>query len=1281
MKIIRKYLLRLLLIINMIITVFPVQVHAEQGTAAYDHDLYLLEKIEHKKSVPSGYTGIYTVDDLKALNGTDRTKNIILMNDLDLSGEAWTPIKFKSNDYTGTFDGNGYTINFGADTNDHIALFEGNEGTIKNLRISGEIHITSNLIGHRTAASVVLENEGNIYNCTSSVDFISDEGTEIVMGGIAVYNSGTISHCRYTGSMRTTNKAYASFGGIAYENQYKYINYVGSKYGLIDCCESNSNMTVLLGKQDEMTYEVADIIELRIGGIAGESSVGTSMTTCRFTGNINITGEFNQGYIFAGGICGKNDGSELLFNNCSFTGKIKFNCTYKKYEPSFAVGGLFGQGGSDTLNHCFVSGEMLNDGMVLGTPGWFYGSCMNYMENRGTYNYYPAGSLNLCGDKEEDGFDTGFTAVPVSTMSQKGTFAGFDFNNVWTMGQSYPIQKVFTQLYGDDETPDPTPTPDPDDDTEIDAEEYILEHLEFIHSNVYETRSQLRFSKVIEDCLNSPDQQTAETAYKILNTINETIKFKKWSIFENQYEEVIAELITSCAMEETDTLEMKLESPSLDIANNLWDLLKNCYPGEFEDPEYETSLQKLLKTPEGLEEENPGLYKALVSAIEGYFVDGQDKANAIKAISGTTALFGKMNDFIDYFNDCASVVEWLSELHSFQCTVEALHSLTQDQLNIFRSLDDYIKETAGDKEAILYRTAYQKFDNYLTKENIAATVFEEGITSFGDLTLSILSPFISAVMTSYLIDVLGISTELAGDIAILIAGFKAGWGIGTALTNNDKIMAGFDLLHANAKIEEALYQMTLERASALDSQKTYQSAVNFDVAWMLLRGSEKYAVSEYKEILEDMQDSIKSKFLTFGRVDIYGNAKTDEISFADYEYIKWDNAICHGQKMYDRISGSNSQFNTVSLSGIKSFTITDINGELLLDVFGGDIFPNTPSIIINQNNDNYSIMLGGDMDIVMEIYDMDDDANIEVTTANENGVIISQEAIGHDDFAKMDRVNIYQYEDEQAYFDEYSYHNEDDDWLINVDPEVCYIAAGDTITLEAIIDPSIEGTEITWTTDDPDIATVDQKGKVKAIKPGSTFINAEAVDEDYFGYCYVNVLFQDVTNQDLSYFDPVYWALEAGITTGTSPVKFSPGNKCLRYHFVLFLWRQAGKPEPKSKTCPFKDVKKTDSFYKAVLWAYENKITTGTDATHFSPYKDLTRGQVCTFLYRKAGSPYVSTNIPFVDVPSNVYYTNAVKWAALKGITTGTDPTHFKPETVCTRAQTVTFLYRMYFLE
>jgi hypothetical protein len=108
--------------------------------------------------------------------------------------------------------------------------------------------------------------------------------------------------------------------------------------------------------------------------------------------------------------------------------------------------------------------------------------------------------------------------------------------------------------------------------------------------------------------------------------------------------------------------------------------------------------------------------------------------------------------------------------------------------------------------------------------------------------------------------------------------------------------------------------------------------------------------------------------------------------------------------------------------------------------------------------------------------------------------------------------------------------------------------------------------------------------------------------------------FKDV-KESAFYYKAMLWAVEQGITTGTSATTFGPNKDCTRGQVVTFLWRAAGQPEPKSTSCPFTDVKATASYYKAVLWAVENGVTSGTSATTFSPGKICTRGQVVTFLY------------------------------------------------------------------
>ena len=171
--------------------------------------------------------------------------------------------------------------------------------------------------------------------------------------------------------------------------------------------------------------------------------------------------------------------------------------------------------------------------------------------------------------------------------------------------------------------------------------------------------------------------------------------------------------------------------------------------------------------------------------------------------------------------------------------------------------------------------------------------------------------------------------------------------------------------------------------------------------------------------------------------------------------------------------------------------------------------------------------------------------------------------------------------------------------------------------------------------------------------------------------------FTDVKKSDY-FYDAVVWAVNNGVTTGTSATTFSPSAACTRAQVVTFLWRAAGEPAPKSYSNPFTDVKRSDYYYEAVLWAVEKGITTGTSTTTFSPSAACTRAQVVTFLYRAAGEPNVSSGNSFTDVKSGDYYYDAVRWAVKNGITTGTSTTTFGPSSTCTRGQIVTFLYRYY---
>ena len=160
------------------------------------------------------------------------------------------------------------------------------------------------------------------------------------------------------------------------------------------------------------------------------------------------------------------------------------------------------------------------------------------------------------------------------------------------------------------------------------------------------------------------------------------------------------------------------------------------------------------------------------------------------------------------------------------------------------------------------------------------------------------------------------------------------------------------------------------------------------------------------------------------------------------------------------------------------------------------------------------------------------------------------------------------------------------------------------------------------------------------------------------------------------YEDAVIWAVDKGITTGTSATTFNPNGICTRAQAVTFLWRAAGSPAAKSAVMPFTDVKAGSYYYDAVLWAVEQGITKGTSDTMFSPDATCTRAQIVTFLWRSQKSPAAGMANPFADVAADTYYIDAVLWAVKHNITVGTTVSIFSPDEECTRGQIVTFLYR-----
>ncbi|MBO4579418.1 MAG: S-layer homology domain-containing protein [Clostridiales bacterium] len=246
--------------------------------------------------------------------------------------------------------------------------------------------------------------------------------------------------------------------------------------------------------------------------------------------------------------------------------------------------------------------------------------------------------------------------------------------------------------------------------------------------------------------------------------------------------------------------------------------------------------------------------------------------------------------------------------------------------------------------------------------------------------------------------------------------------------------------------------------------------------------------------------------------------------------------------------------------------------------------------------------------------------------------------------------------------------------VLKLDKTNLSIISGKNASLKATMDNS--DAEITWKSSDTKVATVDSKGKVTAKQAGTAVISASADGQTV--NCDVQVLYKDVTSKKDFWYEPTNYLTAKGVVKGyANQTEFRPANKCTRAQMVTFIWRLQGEPKPKSSTCKFSDVKKTDYFYKACIWGNENHIVEGYKDGTFGPQIVCARKHAVTFLWRLAGQPKpTSTKNKFSDVKKTDYFYKATLWASEKKILAGYDDGTFRPNGDCLRRQMVTFLYK-----
>ncbi len=1185
----KKRLTSILLTLAMLVGMLPaLSPHAQ---AAADDATALLQEVDTKTSVPSGYTPIYDAEDLQNMQ-EDLTANYILMSDIDLSGINWKPMKpsrtgvqpsisgFWTSGFTGTLEGNGFTIRnltVNGEKYDDGALFFQNEGTIQNLRVTGQVSVMQDAVFCH-ATTIAIYNKGTIYNCTSAVNLIGggQSSTPVQIGGLVSENTGTIDCCRYTGTIHAyPGHGRISVGGIAYINDSN---------AEISRCENVGIILAECGNYMEATDIISSLLNesyICLGGIAGKTGWKSTISQCRVTCTVRITGECDsqskQWYI--GGLIGNTyTGGSATITDCCFNGSISTNVELDRSlsNPS-GVGGLAGgEAYSSKFENCYVSGTITDSSPNLaGIPAWL--TC-NASDSEFIGCYYPAGTLDPIIWNAPDEDKAGYTAVPLASMASKATFPEYDFSSVWTMGQSYPIQKVFTHLSNGSSTPIAKPT---EDTAVIDASEYIQQHVSFAQSNDYSQRMQQRMAKLLADAQNSTAANAGEAAYDILNTASELSKFKSLSIFDNPYDAMLTELILSATSGEVDSLNTRIEAEHLKLTNSIWGMILKVQPNySAEESTYKPAIQELLSDPEHLKQRSPDIFEKLAALLEKY-CDDQGTHAALDVISAGTNLFGKAGEALDALDDYQNAMDWIIGCANYVSVVNAYEALNEEYIQTLHQVADKMSNSTY---AYAFRSALQKYDDWLNCEVVAEAL--EFTTSFAKLTYDTLSPLTQNVMTSYLSGCLGLSVT---KVSVLIAAYNLGWSLSNTLTGNDKMVESREVIRASYYVEDALYNILEDDRKKLTGNKDLSSAQKFDASYMLLRTSEMYALQAYKDYLDASEKSFTQGLLHLGNQ----NFNTTETTLANFAILRWDAAMCHGQAVRDQMMSE------MIIACPTDVYVENEDGETVLTIEDGVVTTYAASVSAAVAGDTKVLGLtGGPYNIT--IWGTDKGTmDVSYTAYSSTGRVLKQ--LHYDNLPLTDGC-LYESSIEPSSSTSVDFTLDgdvpEDNFRFTDVPENAYFYYP---VLWAVENEITSGTSATKFSPYEGCT----RGQVV------TFLwRAAGCPDPESRYN----PFSDVPS-NAYYHDAVLWAAEEGITTGTSRTRFEPNATVTRAQTVTFLWRWDSSPEPDS-TGSFRDVPYRAYYADAVAWAVEYGITNGTAPGVFSPSQTCTRAQIVTFLYR-----------------------------------------------------------------
>lgn len=867
-------------------------------------------------------------------------------------------------------------------------------------------------------------------------------------------------------------------------------------------------------------------------------------------------------------------------------------------------------------------------------------------------------------------------------------------------------------------------------------EAFINDHLYFADSETYYDRMDSRFSGLLLDS-QTMDEYIAEGLYDWIDDIGSLtrLEYQKLSIFENPYDAILAELVMDIT--KTNYVEGDVSDATwlamLGVAKNYLDLFRIVQPDyEISDADLLPACIELFTDHESLKQSSPALYAELTEVAQK-FIEEKGLDAFMDKLSGSAKYLGNLATITEVLDEGMAFAEWLTKSGQYVTLVNRYAALTDALRTALYDAADHMTN-AYQRELLL--ESLDKLEAAIDPEAYAGELFGE---IFGNYLESFYNVAVSDYVVTAGIPALSGALNIAPNyLYAAVVAYNVGWSLSEILTGNGAVVAAREHIRADAYMAAGAYDAMISARNTMFNQRDYASAVEFDAAYRVLQAVELHALNTYEEYLRVSQQSF-GQFLLHGCLDsasyelaIAGrevvawdtaNCHGDAVYSSPAAQVLLPNTTfitltsSGGETFKITSSGISGSIENVSAASTGSGWLITLpaDGSYTMKLSGGDelacavtlfdkdggiksqsVYEDLSSgttVKLTESGDSLNCTVkdggttvaptaqpgstqqtipewaDGENDILNfrgKMIALDTDANVEIAEEDLNSYVMTIEG------GTVVR--------QATWLTDITVEVKDGKQYINIlDGWYTLHITGSSATDIVVMDSDESGkVSRTVTFDDVRLSNEDVKLSVNCDAVGQkyTLVQGRKTIQPTSDTADLKLAFVDVKSRDY-FYDPVRWAVANGITSGTSSTTFSPHQACTRAQAVTFLWRAAGSPEPESTKMPFTDVAKGSYYYKAVLWAVEQGITSGTSANTFSPNTKCTRAQIVTFLWRADDtSPEWTGSTGFSDVSVSAYYWFPVRWAVKEGITSGTSATTFSPNADCTRAQIVTFLYR-----